>query len=223
MPRNGKAGRPRVKPPRPAEKSEALSKARIGRELDGMHNAFIETLCKTDELKIALSQVDPANVKAHQFLCDILNPLYAKWTTSQLAARNGVSPSALADIWRRYNLSHTMIMLAKHAPKVAEHMAKEAQYIPVVCQRCDGWGKISKTEFVEGEQAQRLEKDCPHCSGTGVYNSPGSNDARKLMYSTLGLTQNKLVVDFNLNPPAPESIIDEIERATLEPVFERIP
>jgi len=187
-----------------------------------MHNAFIETLCKTDELKIALSQVDPANVKAHQFLCDMLNPLYAKWTTSQLAARNGVSPSALADIWRRYNLSHTMIMLAKHAPKVAEHMAKEAQYIPVVCQRCDGWGKISKTEFVEGEQAQRLEKDCPHCGGTGVYNSPGSNDARKLMYSTLGLTQNKLVVDFNLNPPAPESIIDEIERATLEPVFERI-
>lgn len=223
-------------PPSPKElerrqERKALFRAKKEAELDRLHNAFIETLAEEGELKQALALSD--NPKAESFLKDLSSPRYnrKKWTVSALAYKNGLKPSDLAQIWRRYNLAKGSITAISALPRVMQDIAEDARSTQEVCPRCDGMRiierriKESVTDPRTGEsgETERVEwLDCPNCRGSGAVRKPGDRDARKVLTEMAEYTGKKvpLVSQTFVNMHNVESVVGDLEDLGNAPVID---
>jgi hypothetical protein len=175
-------------------------------------NGLIESLHADGELSRALEfSEDP---KAAQFLADLADPRYSKWTASALASRNGFSPLRITDIFRNHMLANASLEFVKKAPEVSKDVVEDARSTRVSCSRCDGLGYINE-EVEEGEKIVHVKHKCPNCRGSGTTRKPGDSDSRKLMYEVIGLAGKRAggSTTTNITLPSVASMIEEDDLA----------
>jgi hypothetical protein len=192
--------------------------------IDRLQNAFIESLGKSEDLRMALAQIESPHIQ--KFLAQLTNPRWEKWTTTSLARKFGIKSTELADIMRRYNMAKGMHTIINGIPQVAADIVVDAQTKLVACPRCDGIGSIALSENQTGDDGSErtfgkrkkpTERECPQCEGCGKIRQEGSNDARKLMFEAAGITGKKgttieraVITAHNV-----ESVIGELETLQL--------
>ena len=118
---------------------------------------------------------------------------YRGWGTLRLCKELGINLHELNEFYRDAMLHIATINIMGKVPEVMQAVVEESLPGADVCPMCDG------LKMLAGENGARRRR-CPKCDGEGHIVTPGSNDARKLLWEQLGLVKRGPLVaqQFNL-------------------------
>jgi len=192
-----------TKPPRILPPEDLVEKPEEDRYLQRAQDASLEALGITvAELKDALAQSDSA--KAKEFLAAICNPKYRSYSIARLAGKYGISPHAVAELWRKSKLSKGVMKMVAGIEIVAQDIVEDAKTQFIECGKCGGTGEIEKDEEPQV---------CPDCKGKGKWRKAGDAESRKLMFEAIGYRQRgaPLVQQTFISGNHIESMVNEME------------
>lgn len=193
-----------TKPARILPPEDLVEAPEEDRYLQRAQDASLEALgISVAELKDALAQSDSA--KAKEFLAAICNPKYRNYSIARLAGKYGISPHAVAELWRKHKLSSGVMKMVAGIEIVAQDIVEDSksQFIP--CDKCDGEGEIEK------EEGERVV--CPKCKGKCTFRKIGDAESRKLMFEAIGYRKQggPLVQQTFISGNHIESMVNEME------------
>jgi hypothetical protein len=193
-----------------------LRKPKANKYVDALQNSFIESLGSSADLQQAL--VRSESPKARKFLVLLTDPRKRKYSLSRLARIAGIDPLDIANIFRSYYHSESLLTMLREMPVIAQDAVQDSRSTSIECPRCDGWGEIQREKIAgKDEEGQRIveveSRQCPRCKGTGIQHQSGDKDARRFVGEAIGLLKNKngVAVQVNVNHSGVESVIDELE------------
>lgn len=133
-----------------------------------------------EELAHALGDAD--DTRAMQLANLMLDPEYAKTTVGVLANKVGLTTSSVIEAYRKRKVAESTAIILKHAPQIMEDVAEDAKSRIVVCPTCKG------EKVVEIRTPDRVTcAPCLTCEQTGKVKESGDNNARKLVFESIGL------------------------------------
>jgi hypothetical protein len=192
-----------TKPARILPPEDLVEAPEEDRYLQRAQDASLEALGITvAELKDALAQSDSA--KAKEFLAAICNPKYKNYSIARLAGKYGISPHAVAELWRKSKLSKGVMKMVAGIEIVAQDIVEDAKSQFIECEKCGGTGEIDK----DGDP-----DICPACKGKGKWRKAGDSESRKLMFEAIGYRQRgaPLVQQTFISGNHIESMVNEME------------
>ncbi len=193
-----------TKPARILEPADLVEAPQEDRYLQRAQDASLEALGITvAELKDALAQSDSA--KAKEFLAAICNPKFKNWSIARLAGKYGISPHAVAELWRKSKLSKGVMKMVAGIEIVAQDIVEDAKSQFIECQKCGGTGEI------EDDDEETIA--CTVCKGLGKWRKAGDAESRKLMFEAIGYRQRgaPLVQQTFISGNHIESMVNEME------------
>lgn len=193
-----------TKPARILPPEDLAEKPEEDRYLQRAQDASLEALGITvAELKDALAQSDSA--KAKEFLAAICNPKYKNYSIARLAGKYGISPHAVAELWRKSKLSKGVMKMVAGIEIVAQDIVEDSKSQFIECQKCGGTG--------ETEDDDEEVIACPVCKGLGKWRKAGDAESRKLMFEAIGYRQRgaPLVQQTFISGNHIESMVNEME------------
>ena len=192
-----------TKPARILSPDDLVEAPEEDRYLQRAQDASLEALGITiAELKDALAQSDSA--KAKEFLAAICNPKYKNYSIARLAGKYGISPHAVAELWRKSRLSKGVMKMVAGIEIVAQDIVEDSKTQFIECEKCGGTGEIEKDEETSV---------CPTCKGKGKWRKAGDAESRKLMFEAIGYRQRgaPLVQQTFISGNHIESMVNEME------------
>jgi len=147
-------------------------KARTPRK-DRLLRRFADTLGEDELAEVLTHAADP---RAHRLMGMLLDPAFQRHSFAALCARAGLNLVDLFDLLRRCKLDQGIIEMARHAPRIMQDIALDAESKMVCYNHCGGAGKIT---------ARENELDCPLCKGVGQIRAPGDDRSRKLFFEVM--------------------------------------
>lgn len=169
---------------------------------------------KLPELKQALQlSNDPRYLT---LLAMLNNPRFASFSFPELCRRSKMSLQDVVEVWRIHIRNQGIVKMMGHLPEIMEDVAIDSKSRIVLCNRCQGEGKLY------GETLNRMEDPiCPDCHGDGKVRLLGDKDARNLTFETVGLKKtggiNVNVAQVN-NPGGVPSLEEQV--ANVDKVFD---
>ena len=134
---------------------------------------FADTLGQDELADVLTHAADP---RAHRLMAMLLDPAYKRHSFGKLCERAGLNLVDLWDLLRRCRIDQGIIAMARHAPRIMEDIALDAESKMVCCNHCGGAGKIT---------AREAELACPLCEGVGQIRAPGNDQARRLFFKVM--------------------------------------
>lgn len=177
------------------------SKRAVASQRDSVYHALIEGLSYDKSFLDSLTCSEDDAIRG--LVSDLLNPANRSVSISRLASIRKISPNALLELWRNFQVTAAMQTLSGGLPALCADIMVDAQSSTVVCEHCQGYGIIradpdlmpAPDEAPAVMQAPRVVKaitiSCPACGGSGSARKPGDTDSRKLVTEILGLTGKK--------------------------------
>ena len=166
-----------------------------------------------DEWRLALELAQSPNT--HALRAALADPVNRRTSVAVLAARFGITPTHLAEIWRGYKLHAALGKAIDSLPALVEDMIADAMSSQVTCPVCGGEGEVRP----DGGSAQKAKnraqgRVCTTCNGTGTVRKPGDASARRLLFDAVGWRQASAPIQVNTLSAGygVENMIDEIER-----------
>jgi len=182
------------------------------KEVEALKDAYIRSL--SDDIRQQLMFDDSPQIVA--FLNDLCNPRQ-KQNVYQVARKHGITPLVLVGVMERFYKHQVVHNYFRAGPAASQRVIAEAMPPPVACQSCGGRGRLyfpPQTNDQDKVVMKEMVRDCPTCSGTGSTMQPGSIEAQKIIFKSMGVIDSKesqVQVQVN-NFNGVESVLDEIER-----------
>ena len=183
------------------------NRARVQKEL----RAFYDST-PLPKLKKAIELTD--NPKLRMLYAALNNPALYNSSFADLCRRCKVTIVDLVGAWRHFHIAEGMANAIHHVPQVMEDVAVDALTRVIKCPDCEGDGKVANTS-----PKRMPDYICRTCHGDGIVRIKGDDNARKLLFETMGLTgkdarvvQNQSIT-INQPPPSLEDSIRDTEKA----------
>jgi hypothetical protein len=140
--------------------------------------------------EMALALVDADDTRAIQFANMLLDPEYARTSVGVIANKVGLTTSSVIDAYRKRKVAESTAIILKHAPEIMADVAEAAKARVLTCPTCEGLGTVEvRSSVVEGDKTiERVTcKPCLRCEQSGRVREAGDNNARKLVFESIGL------------------------------------
>lgn len=144
-----------------------------------------------------------ANPKCEILLSLLADPVYSRWGIKRLAAKVGLRPSELLDLFRDRKWIETTLAIHEELPEVVRDAVKDARASTIPCSDCQGTGR------------KKDETPCKMCDN-GRVRKPGDNAKLAFIGEAAGITGKKgPMFQFNQqinNPTTPEASFEDLMR-----------
>lgn len=187
-------------------KNAIASRSQVREALDSFYKEV-----KLPELKQALEvSNDP---RYNMLLAAINNPRFNSCSFAELCRKCRMSIQDVVEVWRNHLKTQGIVKMMGHMPEIMEDVAVDSKSKVVVCDMCQGEGRL------HDKKVNNIEDPiCPECHGDGKVRLLGDKDARLLAFETVGLKKGGgILVGVNIDNrkggvPAMEDQISNVEK-----------
>lgn len=188
----------------PRRRPRKESKAKFREKIFGPSTTGKELITHMEPLEDRMELVQALDGHSDprvQQLADMsADPAFGSKSVASIARTLGLSSKHIADAYRDGQIAKGIVRSLKHLPEVMEDVAIDAKSKWRMCKTCRGTGVYVDPDLLdmqeddaEGEREGNtiVKSDCIDCGATGRVRIVGDADARKLMFETVKLTNQR--------------------------------